>query len=89
MSSRKKVKEKQFIFNGYLSGDYEAFCFDVSKSDYKKITSNEPDKVFDKSYFHKGYYRLYPDDLLLSIAKHKKYKFEIIIKIKEEGVDNQ
>ncbi|MDP9675377.1 hypothetical protein J2W97_001360 [Paenibacillus jamilae] len=85
------MKEKySFKFTGYPSGDHEAYCFDVCKSDYRHTTSNEPDKVFDKSCFHKGYYRLYPDDLLLGIAEqHKKYKFEIIIKVKEERVDNQ
>lgn len=62
-------------FDGIPSGDYESFCWDVDKVTFKRITGNEPEK-YDKSYFHKGLYRLYPD----VIHKNKcKCRFEIKI----------
>ena len=47
---------------GIVSGDYESFCFDVSKEEWKKIRGEEPRNA-DKSFFNKDCYRIYLTDL--------------------------
>lgn len=54
---------KKHSFDAIPSGDYESFCFDVDKETFINIKGEEPDK-FDRSYFNKGKYRIYPSDLL-------------------------
>ena len=54
--------EKHLEFKAIPSGDYESFCFDVDKKTFKNIKNVEPSE-FDKSFFNKGMYRIYPDDL--------------------------
>ena len=53
---------REYKFRGIPSGDYEAFCFDVTKEEYERITGKKP-KKWDKSKISNGLYRLYPDDL--------------------------
>ncbi|MEK4427654.1 hypothetical protein MHB54_00190 [Paenibacillus sp. FSL M7-0802] len=79
------MREKTIEFTGYPSGDHEAFCFDVDKDDFRLITGRKPNK-FDRAVFSKGMYMIYPSDLLEGLTEaDKKYKFEISIKIIEEG----
>ncbi|MET3209634.1 UNVERIFIED_CONTAM: hypothetical protein ABIC26_002581 [Paenibacillus sp. PvR008] len=83
------MKEKQFIFNGYPSGDHEAFCFDVDKIVFKQITGRRPNK-FNKAVFNKGLYMVYPNDLLDGLTESgKRYKFEISIKVIEEDISKE
>jgi hypothetical protein len=49
-------------FKGIPSGDYESFCWDVTKEEFIKIKGREPDE-FDPAYFNEGFYRVYPDDI--------------------------
>ena len=65
-------------FEGLISGDYEAFCWDVTKETFIRIKNREPDE-FDNSNFNEGYYKIYPNDLFYGIDNHKMYKFEIKI----------
>ena len=51
---------KQIKFKGYPSGDYETFCWNVSKEDFIRLTEKEPDEESDKSCFHHETYRIYP-----------------------------
>lgn len=74
------------------SGDHESFCFDVSRDEWIKLLGKEPDK-YDKSWFNKGYYRVYLQELfpilsgITSIDQdHNLIKFTI--SIKSEVVDN-
>lgn len=46
-------------FKGIPSGDYEGFCWDVDKETFIKIKGEKPNK-YDRSYFNKGLYRIYP-----------------------------
>lgn len=76
--------KKEYEFNGYLSGDYESFCWDVEKQDYLKYSSEE-ELEFEKSVFHKGMYQLYPDIFFddNQFSNSKKYKFKITIETEE------
>lgn len=71
------------------SGDHEGFCFDVSREDFMRIKNAEPDK-YDKSWFNKGYYRIYPQDLFRVLygsserdGSKKIYKFNISLESEE------
>jgi hypothetical protein len=46
-------------FKGIASGDHEAFCWDVSREEFTRLTGMEP-KHHDRSFFRQGYYRIYP-----------------------------
>lgn len=52
---------KSIEFKGIPSGDYESFCWDVTKEVFMKIKGKKPER-YDASYFNKGLYRIYPDD---------------------------
>lgn len=69
---------KEIEFEGTLSGDYECFCWDVTKKIFKQITGRNPDK-WDKSTFNKGLYKLYPAHILeiLGIGSKDKCKIKI------------
>ncbi len=79
--------EKIVNFTGYISGDYECFCFAVPMKDFKKYAYEyDLDKDFikyKKNHFHKNMYSLYPNNILPELDKEKKYKFEIVIKAEE------
>lgn len=62
---------KNYKFQGVPSGDHESFCWDVTKETFITITGEEPDERWDKSYFYKGLYRLYPNDLYGFDNKHR------------------
>lgn len=67
---------KEYNFKGIPSGDYESFCFDVTKEDFEKIKGKTPDK-WDKSKFNVGLYRIYPDDIF---EGEKEIEVSIIVK---------
>lgn len=48
-------------FKGIPSGDYESFCWDVTREDFIKIKGRAPE-VFEESDFNKGLYQIYPDE---------------------------
>lgn len=48
-------------FSGIPSGDFDSFCWDVSKEDFIKITNEEPTED-DISFSNKGLYRIYPNN---------------------------
>lgn len=80
---------KEYKFKAICSGDYEVFCFAVSKEDYKKIKGKEPHKL-DKDIFNRNKYKIYPNDLfgepyddIDEYIKSKDKEYEIEIKIKE------
>lgn len=54
-------------FVGYISGDYESFCFDVNREDFIKITGEEPVEC-NQSLFNDGTYRIYPTTLFNKIS---------------------
>lgn len=56
-----KTKSGTYEFKGIPSGDCSAFCWDVSKEEYVKITGKKPGK-YDKSNENKGLYKIYPND---------------------------
>lgn len=62
--------EKEFEFYGIPSGDHETFCWDVTREVFIKIKQTLPRK-YDESYFNKGLYRLYPEDLYKGKGKCK------------------
>lgn len=82
----------KFKFEGYPSGDYESFCWDVDKDTYIKIktqrykdldwTNDDIQKEikdsieFDKAVFHKEMFMIYPNDV---IDKNEKAKQKITI----------
>lgn len=71
---------KKYKFKGLPSGDYESFCFDVTKEEFEKITGKKPSK-WDSSKFNKGLYRLYPNDLFDGeLDDEKEIEVEIIVK---------
>ena len=82
--------KKDFEFTGYRSGDCECFCFDVTLEDFIKIRGEKPAK-FDESAYYKGFYRIYPTDLIMKLYHtHRDYldgrgpnKFKISIEIEE------
>lgn len=55
----------EYDFIGYLSGDYESFCWDVNLETFINITGRNPDK-YSHSEFNDGMYRIYPNDLYKS-----------------------
>ncbi|OPH61864.1 hypothetical protein BC351_01075 [Paenibacillus ferrarius] len=69
---------KTFKFKGIKNGDHESFCFDVDKEDFINITGKKPNK-YDKSFFNKGKYRIYPNDLLKDIIDDVEHDFEFAI----------
>lgn len=71
-------KKDSITIEGIISGDYESFCFDVTKKDYVRITGEKPDK-FRKSYFHKGKFRLYPDHIFRAIGLSLSSKVKLTI----------
>lgn len=75
----KKITE----FNGIPSGDNEAFCWDVDKETFIKINGEKPSK-YDKSFFNKNTYRLYPNDTFRKNKDNCNDKFTKPIKIKIE-----
>jgi hypothetical protein len=70
--------EVEFI--GIISGDHEAFCWDVDKTTWKQIKGEAPSK-YDRSCFNKGLYRLYPNDIYNYY--HGKVKTKISFEIVE------
>lgn len=73
-----------FEFTGVPSGDYESFCFDVTRDDYIKIEKDIPDEEFDASKFNNGLYRLYPDTIFPKLRENKPLKYKIIVEVTEE-----
>lgn len=69
---------KKIEFEGLLSGDYECFCWDVTKEVFKEVTGKNPCK-WDKSTFNKKLYKLYPGAVLeaLGIQSNAKCKIKI------------
>lgn len=65
---------------GLKSGDYESFCLDVTKEEFKKIKNENPDE-FDKSYFNENRYRIYIEDILNKILPEASDNDEIEIDI--------
>lgn len=53
------MSKKIVHFIGIPSGDNEAFCWDVTKEEFKRLTGKNPSK-HDKSFFNKKHYRIYP-----------------------------
>lgn len=74
--------EKVSSFTGYISGDYEYFCFAIEENDFKKFENNIDEDLlgFLGNPFHSNYFSLYPDRLMPKLDKNKKYKFEIIVR---------
>lgn len=48
-----------FEFEGIPSGDYETFCWDVTKEEYVRLCEREP-RASEESNFNPGMYRIYP-----------------------------
>lgn len=69
---------KAIEFEGMPSGDYESFCWDVSKETFGRIVGSEPTEL-DRSFFDECLYRLYPNDIF---EQGKMIKIKILI---EEG----
>lgn len=69
---------KEYRFKALSSGDYESFCFDVTREDFERITGKQPTK-WDKSKFNKGLYRLYPNEFFDEYEN----EIEIEIRVKE------
>ena len=75
---------REFEFEGYPSGDYESFCWDVDKDTYIKIktqnvigsSTNITNMKYDKAIFHEGMFMIYPNDV---IDKKDKVKQKILI----------
>ena len=83
---------REFEFEGYPSGDYESFCWDVDKDTYIKIKTQRykdlewtDDEIkqkiknsmkYDKAIFHEGMFMIYPNDV---IDKKDKVKQKILI----------
>jgi len=66
------------IIEGIRSGDCECWCLDVTKETFVRIMGREPNSPLpaiedfpeepsccyeDSSWFNKGYFKLYPDDI--------------------------
>lgn len=64
---------KTIEFEGVPSGDYESFCWDVSKDTFERVEGYEPTEL-DKSFFNEGMYRLYPNVIFES---NKRLKIKI------------
>lgn len=72
-----------FEFVGIPSGNGEEFCLDVTPEVFYLIKKRKPDE-WDKSYFNKGLYHLYPSEFFTSIGKSK-VRIKIEIKELKEG----
>ncbi|MFB5759037.1 hypothetical protein [Paenibacillus medicaginis] len=73
--------EKTFKFSGYNSGDYESFCFAVSRDEFIRLTGHKPDS-YCKNPFHKRRFNFYPNDLVEHLDGKLEYEFEITVKAK-------
>lgn len=77
-------------FEGIPSGDYESFCWDVTRDTFWRITGKPPED-WDKSYYHEGLYRLYENDFFRSFSEDgvstPRRKFKVSITI--EPVENK
>ncbi len=75
-------------FRGYLSGDYESFCFAVPPEDCLSGIPLEW-RTFDANWFHPGLMSFYPHRLFSdSLEQGKMYRFRIVIEaepIKDES----
>jgi hypothetical protein len=67
---------KMVNFQGILSGDYEAFCWDVTKETFIYLKNSEPD-IDDQSCFNENLYKIYPDDIFGNSDKKIKINFKI------------
>jgi len=75
------TKKIEAVFRGYLSGDYEAFCFAVPPEDCLSGIPLEW-RQFDTNWFHPGLMSFYPDRLFSdSLERDKMYRFRIVIEV--------
>jgi hypothetical protein len=65
------MSSNTLTFEGFKSGDYEAFCFDVDKDTAKSILDPQLIRAFGlpKSYRDKKLFRIYPNDILEHLTK--------------------
>lgn len=54
------MKQHQWQVLGWLSGDGECFCMDVSREEFKRLKGRRP-QGHDRSRRNPGAYRVYPD----------------------------
>jgi hypothetical protein len=73
---------KEVEFEGIVSGDYEVFCWDVTKETFIKIKGEKPNPKWDKSTFNEGLFKIYPNDIMPK--KAKKVKVFIRVEVIEE-----
>ncbi len=83
-TDKNKWKYEEELF-GYLSGDYECFCFDVPLSEYIRITGRKPEK-HDKSWFNKKTYRIYLSDIVKILQINNENQFIVKMKIELERI---
>ena len=74
--------QREFVFDGYSSGDCECFCFDVPPDDFSRMDIEH--SYPRKSRFHEGLISVYPDDLLSGLGKGL-YRFKVRIEAKLIG----
>jgi hypothetical protein len=75
---------RKFTFVAVPSGDYEAFCWDVSRDEYIRINGEEP-RYSEESFFNKGMYRIYPGFELPSLIPNTKKLLNVTIEIERNG----
>ena len=73
-----------YEFTGVVSGDGEAFCWEVDKKTFARIMGWLPTK-WDRAYFNNGQYMLYPDDFFDKKTLLQKKKVKVKIEVAEAG----
>ena len=73
---------KTIEFTGILSGDGEAFCWEVDRDTFTRIVGWLP-MEWNRVYFNNGQYMLYPDDLFDTEMLLQKKKVKVKIEIME------
>lgn len=65
-------------FSGIVSGDYECFCWAVTREVFIQITGEEPDE-HDKSPFVDGAYMIHPGTVIGLPETHRDKELEFTV----------